>query len=118
MPRLSVVNPSTGKVAASLPADDARSVAAKYGRAREGQPRWARTRLKERLATLARFRELVAKDAERLAHVLTMEVGKPIAQSRNELKGVLPRIDFFLEETAHALRARRVSGSRGGTPAA
>ena len=114
MPRLAVVNPATGKVAAHLPADDAKSVAEKYQRAREAQPRWARVRLKDRLAAIARFRELVVQDAERLAHVLTTEVGKPIAQSRNELKGVLPRIDFFLEETGHALRAKRVSGERDG----
>ena len=114
MAKLSVVNPATGKVAATLPADDAKTVAAKYLRARAAQPKWARVRLKERLAILGRFRELVAREAERLAHVLTTEVGKPITQSRNELKGVLPRIDFFLEETAHALRTERVSGERGG----
>jgi len=114
MPKLAVVNPATGKVAATLPADDAKSVAAKYQRARAAQPAWARVRLKERLAVLAHFRELVVRDAERLAEVLTTEVGKPITQARNELKGVLPRIDFFLEETAHALRTERVSGERGG----
>ena len=113
MARLAVVNPATGKVAATLPADSAKTVAAKYESARAAQPKWARVRLKERLETIARFRELLVKDAERLAHVLTTEVGKPIAQSRNELKGVLPRIDFFLEATAHALRTERVSGERG-----
>ena len=113
MPKLKVVNPATGKPAASLPADDAKSVAAKYRRARAAQPRWARVRLKERIDAIARFRELVVRDSERLAHVLTTEVGKPITQARNELKGVLPRIDFFLEETAHALRTQRVSGDKG-----
>ncbi|HSS26644.1 MAG TPA: aldehyde dehydrogenase family protein, partial [Usitatibacter sp.] len=44
-----------------------------------------------------------------LARTLSTEVGKPIAQARNELKGVLPRIDFFLAETARALRPRKVS---------
>jgi acyl-CoA reductase-like NAD-dependent aldehyde dehydrogenase len=106
---LKVLNPATGKALASLPADDARSVKAKYLRARAFQPTWARTRLKQRLATIAKFRELVAAQSERLAQVLTSEVGKPIAQSRNELKGLLPRIDFFLEETANTLRPRKVS---------
>ena len=32
MPKLKVMNPATGKPAASLPADDAKSVAAKYQR--------------------------------------------------------------------------------------
>src|SRR5204862_8092213 len=57
-----------------------------------------------------RFRALVVADAEHLAKVLSTEVGKPISQARNELKGVLPRIDFFLAETAHVLRTERVSG--------
>jgi acyl-CoA reductase-like NAD-dependent aldehyde dehydrogenase len=112
MPKLKVVNPATGTVAGTLPADDAKSVAAKYARARAAQPAWARTRLKQRLEAIARFRELVVEQAERLAAVLTTEVGKPISQSRNELKGLLPRIDFFLEETAHVLRTRRVSGDK------
>jgi len=112
--KLKVFNPATGKLAATLPADDAKSVKAKYARARAAQPSWARVRLKQRLAAIAKFRELVVAQAERLAQVLTTEVGKPISQSRNELKGLLPRIDFFLEETAHALRTERVSGERGG----
>lgn len=110
--KLTIANPATGKVAGRLPADDARRVAAKYARARAAAPRWAHVRLKERLAAIARFRELVVRDSERLAGVLTLEMGKPIAQARNELKGVLPRLDFFLEETAHVLRPERVSGGR------
>ncbi len=108
MGKLKVVNPATGQVAATLACDDAKSVRAKYERARAAQPAWARVRLKERLAAIARFRELVASGTEALAHVLTTEVGKPISQSRNELKGLLPRLDFFLEETAHSLRTEKV----------
>jgi len=111
---LKILNPATGKIAATLPADDAKGVKAKYERARAAQPAWAKVRLKQRLAMIAKFRELVAADTERLARVLTTEVGKPISQARNELKGVLPRIDFFLEETAHALRTEKVSGAKGG----
>jgi acyl-CoA reductase-like NAD-dependent aldehyde dehydrogenase len=107
--KLKVVNPATGEVAASLPADDAKSVKAKYERARTAQPKWAGTPIKKRLAAIARFRELVDAQAEQLAAVLTTEVGKPIAQSRNELKGLLPRIDFFLDETERTLKPEKVS---------
>jgi len=106
---LKVLNPATGQVAATLPADDAKSVRAKYERARAAQPGWAKTRLKQRIHIIEKFRALVAAQAETLAKVLTTEVGKPISQSRNELKGLLPRIDFFLAETAHTLRTERVS---------
>ncbi|APV51898.1 aldehyde dehydrogenase [Betaproteobacteria bacterium GR16-43] len=113
MQKLKVVNPATGKVAALLGADDAKGVKAKYERARAAQPRWAKLPLKKRLAIIAKFREKVATQAERLAKVLTTEVGKPISQSRNELRGLLPRIDFFLAETAKALKPRRVSNDAG-----
>jgi len=107
--KLKVSNPATGEVVATLESDDARSVRAKYMQARAAQPRWADTPLRSRLAAISRFRGRVADEAEGLARVLCTEVGKPIAQARNELKGVLPRIDFFLAETSRALRPRKVS---------
>jgi acyl-CoA reductase-like NAD-dependent aldehyde dehydrogenase len=53
-----------------------------------------------RSAAIARFRAAVASEIETLARTLTQEVGKPLAQSRNELNGFLGRIDFFLAEVA------------------
>jgi acyl-CoA reductase-like NAD-dependent aldehyde dehydrogenase len=107
--KLKVVNPATGAVVGSLPADDAKSVKAKYQRARAAQPAWAQVPLKKRLAAIRKFRDLVAAQSEHLAKVLTAEVGKPITQARNELKGLLPRIDFFLAETARTLKPQKVS---------
>ena len=108
MASLKILNPATGEVAGTLPADDLKDVRAKYERARASQPEWARVRLKSRLEILARFRERVVAETERLAQVLTLEVGKPIAQARNELKGVLPRIDFFMDNAPSVLAARKV----------
>src|SRR5262245_4075078 len=45
---------------------------------------------------------------ETLARTLTQEVGKPVKQSRNELDGLLVRIDFFLAEAVHVLRDEKV----------
>jgi acyl-CoA reductase-like NAD-dependent aldehyde dehydrogenase len=107
--KLKVTNPATGEVAATLDSDDAKTVKAKYMQARSAQPRWAQTPLARRLAAIAKFRELVVAETEKLARVLTTEVGKPISQARNELKGVLPRIDFFLAETKKTLKPEKVS---------
>ena len=113
MKKLKVTNPANGETIATLAADDAKAVRAKYERARAAQPKWAAVPLRRKLDAIARFRELVVAEAEALAQVLTSEVGKPIAQARNELKGVLPRIDFFLAETAKTLKARNVSDDGG-----
>lgn len=108
MPDLTITNPATGKVIDSLPADDATTVRAKARAAGQAQPAWAAQPLKKRIEALARFRDAIAGHTEELARTLTLEMGKPISQSRNELKGLLPRLDFFLRETPRTLRAETV----------
>jgi len=108
MTRLKIRNPATGALIAELPADDAGSVAAKAAAARAAQPRWAATPLAERLAVIGRFRAGLVAELEPLAATLTQEVGKPISQSRNELNGLLARIDFLLAQTEAAINAEDV----------
>ena len=64
--------------------------------------------IRKRLEAIAKFRERIVALHETLARTLTSEVGKPIRQSRNELNGLLGRIDFFLAESARALREEKV----------
>jgi acyl-CoA reductase-like NAD-dependent aldehyde dehydrogenase len=103
MPTLTIHNPATGAVVAERDADDAGSVAGKAGASRAAQPAWAAVPLRERLSTIERFRDLLVTELDTLAATLTSEVGKPITQSRNELNGLLPRIDFFLAQTQAAI---------------
>ena len=100
MTQLTITNPATGATLAELSSDDAASVAAKAVRARAAQPTWAAMPLVDRQACIARFRAAVEVGIETLATTLTQEVGKPLAQSRNELNGFLGRIDFFLAQVA------------------
>ncbi len=113
MPTLKIHNPATGALVDELPADDAGSVARKAAAARAAQPAWAATPLAERLSTMRRFRERVVAELDTLATTLTREVGKPIAQSRNELNGLLPRIDFFVEQAEAAIRDEHVFDGGG-----
>ena len=105
---MKIINPATGAVLVDVVPDNAKSVRAKYERARRAQPKWAATPLRKRLAAIRRFRELVVERMADLARTLSLEVGKPIRQSRNELNGLTGRIDFFLEETERALREQKV----------
>ncbi len=96
MNTLTITNPATGASIANVPRDDAASVAAKVSQARTAQPAWQAVSLAERKGCIERFRSFVVRDLESLAHTLTHETGKPVKQSRNELNGLLGRIDFFL----------------------
>jgi acyl-CoA reductase-like NAD-dependent aldehyde dehydrogenase len=113
MTTLAIHNPTTGALITSLPADDASSVAAKALAARAAQPAWAALPIEQRLAAVRRFRAALVAEAETLATTLTQEVGKPISQSRNELGGLLPRIDFFLEQAESAVADEHVFDGGG-----
>ena len=113
MNRLAVHNPATGELITELPADDALSVAAKAGRARAAQPAWARLPLADRQACIERFRTAIVAEREPLAAIMTRETGKPIGMSRNELNGLLGRIDFFLAEVQGATATQTVFSDGG-----
>ena len=105
---MKIINPANGAVIASVVADTSAVVRRKYATARAAQHEWARLPLRKRLATIGKFRERIVAMHETLARTLTQEVGKPIRQSRNELNGLLARIDFFLAESTRALRDETV----------
>src|ERR1043166_3598232 len=100
---MKVINPATEDVIADLPADTPVTVAQKAEEAREALPAWRAVPLDQKLEAIRRFGRLLEQHRARLAKTLTSEVGKPITQSENELKGMQGRIDFFLENARAAM---------------
>src|SRR6478752_9821079 len=105
---MKIINPATGETIAEIEEDRSTAVRKKSDRARAAQGDWAALPLKKRLDAIRAFRERVVAMQDTLARTLTLEVGKPIRQSRNELNGLLPRLDFFLAEAAGVLREEKV----------
>jgi acyl-CoA reductase-like NAD-dependent aldehyde dehydrogenase len=110
---MNVVNPATGAVVRTVAESELETLPGRLAAARAAQRAWAKQPVDERKAVLARFRELLSERKEELAQTLTLEVGKPIAQARNELNGLLPRLDFFLEHFEAELRPRAALGAAG-----
>src|SRR5205085_9346058 len=54
-------------------------------------------------------RDLLETEAEECAQLTTSEVGKPIRQSRNEVRAVLERIDWNLAHVEAAIAPRTVT---------
>ena len=113
MNQLSVYNPANGAHIGDVPADNATSVAIKAARARAAQFDWAAVPLAERKACITRFRAAVVAQLDELAAIMTGETGKPIKQSRNELNGLLGRIDFFVAEVEASVATQTVFDDAG-----
>lgn len=99
MSTFSVVNPATEAVIEELKQDSVADIQEKYALLKKGQPFWAAVPVKDRVECIRKFDALLGEEIERLAEILTKEVGKPLQQSRNEINGARGRIAFFLEHS-------------------
>jgi len=79
------VDPSTGGRIALHPAHTVQEVEQRLASAASAAASWRRVPVAQRAAAVGRLGELLARDRDRLALLLTSEMGKPIVQSRAEL---------------------------------
>jgi succinate-semialdehyde dehydrogenase/glutarate-semialdehyde dehydrogenase len=106
-----VHDPSTGKVlcevADARPADGAAALAA----AATAQEQWGGTAARERAEILRRAFETLMDRQDDLALLMTLEMGKPVAESRTEIAYAAEFFRWFSEEAA------RIAGSYQVAPA-
>ena len=93
--KLDIKNPATGQVIATVNVDQPDIIRKKYDVLFEGQKEWAKVPLGERISKIGAFADLLEAEKERLAKILTSEVGKPLQQSRNEINGAIARINWL-----------------------
>ncbi|MFJ4027041.1 NAD-dependent succinate-semialdehyde dehydrogenase [Paenarthrobacter sp. NPDC089714] len=105
-----VEDPATGKVLLSISDAGAEDGAAALDAAAAAQADWARTAPRERGEILRRAFELVTERAEDFALLMTLEMGKPLAEARGEVTYGAEFLRWFSEE------AVRVSGRYSAAP--
>src|SRR4051794_5045813 len=89
-----VYNPSTGGVIAEVPLCGTDEVDRAVRAAAEALPAWAETPVVERARVLFRFRERLAAQAEELAHLVTREHGKTLAEARASVHRGVEVVEF------------------------
>ena len=104
---MKIHNPANNTLIQELETDTKESVLQKVKTLKEGQEAWKSVPPKERLEIILKFGELVLDKVEELAHILTLETGKPIQQARNEIRGANNRL-VHLEKHALTWLAREI----------
>jgi malonate-semialdehyde dehydrogenase (acetylating)/methylmalonate-semialdehyde dehydrogenase len=89
-----VFNPNTGEVQAKVGLASRAEVERAITVAEAAQPGWAATNPQRRARVLFRFLELVQKEFETLASLLSSEHGKTIADSRGDIQRGLEVVEF------------------------
>jgi len=92
---MKIINPATEEIVKEVLEDSKESVNMKFDLLRKEQPVWQKVELSERVKILNQFSDLLEKNIEHLAALLTSEVGKPLQQSRNEVNGARARVKWL-----------------------
>ncbi|TLM83749.1 NAD-dependent succinate-semialdehyde dehydrogenase [Pseudarthrobacter sp. NamE5] len=95
-----VHDPATGKVLATLASATSEDAVAALDAADVAQAAWARTAPRVRAEILRRAFDLVIERAEDFALLMTLEMGKPLAEARGEVTYGAEFLRWFSEETA------------------
>ncbi|WP_068265315.1 NAD-dependent succinate-semialdehyde dehydrogenase [Janibacter limosus] len=93
-----VVDPSTGQPLCEIADADPDEAAAALDAAAAAQADWARTPPRERSEILTRARDLMLADVDRLALIMTLEMGKPLAEAKGEIAYAAEFFRWFAEE--------------------
>jgi acyl-CoA reductase-like NAD-dependent aldehyde dehydrogenase len=101
---MQIFNPATEEVIAEIAEDHLQSLTQKMRLLQNGQKLWQEIPLHQRVGILQQFSDLLLENEEWLAKTLTDEVGKPLQQSLNELKGARSRIKWLTENAEKYLR--------------
>ncbi len=89
-----VFNPATGQVAARVPLATNEEVDRAVGIAREAFPNWAGLSPLRRSRIMNRFRDLLEKNADRLAEIISAEHGKVHSDALGEVTRGLEVVEF------------------------
>jgi succinate-semialdehyde dehydrogenase/glutarate-semialdehyde dehydrogenase len=101
---IEVTNPATGEVLGTIPKLGAKETRRAIEAAERAWPAWRAKTAKERAAILRRWFDLMMANQEDLAVLMTLEQGKPLAESRGEIAYGAGFVEWFAEE------AKRVYG--------
>ncbi|MFC9353179.1 NAD-dependent succinate-semialdehyde dehydrogenase [Arthrobacter sp. NPDC057013] len=93
-----VEDPATGEVLATLASATSEDALAALDAADAVQASWARTAPRERAEILRRAFGLVTERAEDFALLMTLEMGKPLAEARGEVTYAAEFLRWFSEE--------------------
>ena len=97
-----VDNPATGEVIARVANLDAAQGEQAIAAAERAFPLWRARTAKERSALMRKWFDLIVASTDDLAALMTLEQGKPLAESRGEIAYAASFIEWFAEEGKRA----------------
>jgi succinate-semialdehyde dehydrogenase/glutarate-semialdehyde dehydrogenase len=100
---IATINPATGETVQTFAPHDDAHVEASLARAAEAALAWRRRPVADRAAVVARAAEVLDRERERFARLMTLEMGKPLQAARDEAAKCAATCRWYAENAERIL---------------
>ncbi|MBC2661826.1 aldehyde dehydrogenase family protein [Novosphingobium flavum] len=109
---LDVINPATGQPFITVARADQAQLEEAVAAARAAAPGWAALGYAARGVLIARLADAMAAEQDALAHLLTTEQGKPLAQAQGEVRAGIFQLRHYAAQTGEPIVLRETADCR------
>ncbi|MEU2121733.1 succinic semialdehyde dehydrogenase [Nocardia niwae] len=109
-PAVEVFAPATGAKIVDLPQSSTEDIETAFATAREAQRQWARRSVRERVAVLRRFHDIVLAEQDTILDIVQTETGKARAHAFDEVGDVAVNARYYASVAGRLLATRKPRG--------
>ncbi|MFD7297534.1 NAD-dependent succinate-semialdehyde dehydrogenase [Streptomyces sp. NPDC059897] len=109
------VNPATGETLEEFPEATAKQIEAALADSHAAYQSWRTSPVETRSAVLRRVGEIYQERKDELARIISLEMGKPLAQAKGEVDIVTSIYEYYATQGPGFLADEELSVSGGGT---
>jgi succinate-semialdehyde dehydrogenase/glutarate-semialdehyde dehydrogenase len=107
------INPATGETIHQLPAWDDQELEATLTQVAAASPAWAATSVEIRCRHLTAIADLLREHQDKLARIITLEMGKLISESRAEIEKCALGCEYYAQQAAGFLADEIIESDAG-----
>ncbi|MFF0499657.1 succinic semialdehyde dehydrogenase [Nocardia aobensis] len=109
-PAVAILAPATGAKIADLPQSSTADIESAFATARSAQQQWARVPVRERVAVLRRFHDLVLAEQDTILDIVQTEAGKSRVHAFDEVGDVAVNARYYAAAAERLLASRTPRG--------
>jgi succinate-semialdehyde dehydrogenase/glutarate-semialdehyde dehydrogenase/succinyl-CoA reductase len=102
------INPITEEVLEEFEISDKKTVSKTVKEAKIAFNDWKKSDISEREKIIRKFSDILKKNKNEVAELISKEMGKPIIESEGEIEGSFANIDWFISNTGKILQDEEV----------
>jgi len=112
------LNPFTGKTVTEIDYWDTDKIDEALARCSSSRENWSKRTVSKRISVIQTTKEIIVRDQSKLAHIISTEMGKILAEANAEIEKCISLIDYYVDHAEDLLDDEQIFTDTGYSYAA